>query len=473
MIDSVLRTLTFGQFSLHQWRQVSIIHRLLSPFRQWRQGSGLLPYGDLIAAGIVAVLLVLSPYTSTTLIGILLLACAALWFLLTISDDANGWLTPIHLGVTLYWGAMVLATAMSPVRSAALSGLVKLTLNLLLFMLLARILRQPKLRTGVVSVYVLATLPVAVYGMRQYFFGAEALATWVDPTSNLSGATRVYSYLLNPNLLAAYLMPAVALSVSAIFVWPRWLPKVLAVMAFFLNTACLVLSYSRGGWMGLLGLFFMLAVLLVFWWSELFPPFWKRWALPALLGAMAGFVMFAVLFVGPVRERVMTMFAGREDSSNNFRINVWEGAMDMIRARPVIGIGPGNEAFNKIYPLYQRPRYTALSAYSVFLETLVEAGFIGFSAFLWMLGTTFYQGIQQLRRLRMDMDAQGYWLIGAIATCFGMLVHGLVDTVWYRPQVSTLWWMCMAIIASFYIPRRQAYGHSTPEINHNGTLESN
>ncbi|MEO1181271.1 MAG: IctB family putative bicarbonate transporter [Cyanobacteria bacterium J06636_28] len=343
MIDSVLRTLTFGQFSLHQWRQVSIIHRLLSPFRQWRQGSGLLPYGDLIAAGIVAVLLVLSPYTSTTLIGILLLACAALWFLLTISDDANGWLTPIHLGVTLYWGAMVLATAMSPVRSAALSGLVKLTLNLLLFMLLARILRRPRLRTGVVSVYVLATLPVAVYGMRQYFFGAEALATWVDPTSNLSGATRVYSYLLNPNLLAAYLMPAVALSVSAIFVWPRWLPKVLAVIAFFLNTACLVLSYSRGGWMGLLGLFFILAVLLVFWWSELFPPFWKRWSLPALLGAMAGFVLFAVLFVGPVRERVMTMFAGREDSSNNFRINVWEGAMDMIRARPVIGIGPGKK----------------------------------------------------------------------------------------------------------------------------------
>ncbi|MEM9980795.1 MAG: IctB family putative bicarbonate transporter, partial [Cyanobacteria bacterium P01_D01_bin.2] len=332
MIDSVLRTLTFGQFSLHQWRQVSLIHRLLSPLRQWRAGSALLRHGDLIAAAIMAVLLVLSPYTSTTLIGLLLVACAALWFLLTASDEANGWLTPIHLGVTLYWGAMVLATALSPVKADAVSGLIKLTLNLLLFMLMARVLRQPRLRTGVVSVYVLATLPVAVYGIRQYFFGAEALATWVDPTSNLSGATRVYSYLRNPNLLAAYLMPAVALSVSAVFVWPRWLPKVLAVVAFFLNVACLVLSYSRGGWIGLLGLFFMLAVLLVYWWSELFPPFWQRWALPALLGLMAGLVVFAVLFVGPVRERVMTMFAGREDSSNNFRINVWEGVLDMIRA---------------------------------------------------------------------------------------------------------------------------------------------
>ena len=52
MIDSVLRTLTFGQLSLHQWRQVSLLHRLLSPLRQWRLGASLLSYGDLIAAAI-------------------------------------------------------------------------------------------------------------------------------------------------------------------------------------------------------------------------------------------------------------------------------------------------------------------------------------------------------------------------------------------------------------------------------------
>jgi len=46
--------------------------------------------------------------------------------------------------------------------------------------------------------------------------------------------------------------------------------------------------------------------------------------------------------------------AGRADSSNNFRINVWAAVVEMIRDRPILGIGPGNTAFNKIYPLYQR-----------------------------------------------------------------------------------------------------------------------
>ncbi|MEO0758469.1 MAG: IctB family putative bicarbonate transporter [Cyanobacteria bacterium J06648_16] len=451
MIDSVLQRLTFGTFELHQWRQVSLLHRLLHPFRQWRLGSRLLAYGDAIATAIVAIVLILAPFVSTTLIGILLMICAAFWLLLTISDRAEGWLTPVHIGVTLYWGAMVLATALSPVKAAAVSGLIKLTLNLLLFMLLARVLRRAWLRTGLISTYLLTTLIVAVYGMRQWFFGAEALATWVDPTSGLSGTTRVYSYLGNPNLLAAYLMPAVAFSAAAIFVWPRWGPKILAVVSLLVNTACLVLTFSRGGWLGFLAIGFVTMVLLVYWWGDLFSPFWRRWSLPVLFGSTIAFVAFCVVFVGPVRERAASIFVGREDSSNNFRLNVWAAVFDMIRARPVTGIGPGNEAFNKVYPLFQRPRYTALSAYSIFLETIVEAGFVGFTAFLWMLGIGFYQGVKQIQRIKQTLAPQGYWLIGAIAAQSGLLIQGLVDTVWYRPQVSMLWWLTMAVIASFFV----------------------
>jgi putative inorganic carbon (HCO3(-)) transporter len=31
-----------------------------------------------------------------------------------------------------------------------------------------------------------------------------------------------------------------------------------------------------------------------------------------------------------------------------------------------------------------------------------------------------------------------------------MIAHGFVDTVWYRPEVNMLWWLMVAIIASFY-----------------------
>ncbi len=160
-----------------------------------------------------------------------------------------------------------------------------------------------------------------------------------------------------------------------------------------------------------------------------------------------------MLFVDPIRDRAMSIFAGREDSSNNFRMNVWAAVIDMIRDRPILGIGPGNDAFNQVYPLYMRPNYSALSAYSVFLEVAVETGFIGLASFLWFLLVSFASGWRQVCALRDRSNPQGYWLMATLAAMVGLMVHGLVDTVWYRPQINTVWWLCVAIAAS-YLPTR-------------------
>ncbi len=461
MFGAAFRRLTLGNFAFDQWRQVSVLHKLLSPLRSWRQGSWLLAWGDGIAWVFVALMFAIAPYVSTTMIGFLLAVAAGFWLLLTVSDRAEGWLTPLHIVVMVYWGVMLVATALSPVKAAALSGLVKLTLNVFLFMLLARILRIKELRSGLILVYLATAALVSIYGVRQWFSGAEALATWVDPESNMAGTTRVYSYLKNPNLLAGYLIPAVSFSAMAMFAWPKWLPKVLAGVLCLVNTACLVLTLSRGGWLGFVAAAFVMIVLLVFWWNPRFPKFWRQWALPMLVVGSMAFVVASVVLVPQVRERVVSIVDLRGDSSNNFRLNVYEAVFAMFRDRPIIGIGPGNSAFNAIYPLFQRTGYSALSAYSIYFETAVEAGILGLLSFGWLLVVAFQQGWVQLGKLRSAagevIDAQGYWLIGALAGMAGLLVQGTFDTVWYRPQISTLWWMLLAIVASFYVEIRQKY----------------
>jgi putative inorganic carbon (HCO3(-)) transporter len=124
--------------------------------------------------------------------------------------------------------------------------------------------------------------------------------------------------------------------------------------------------------------------------------------------------------------------------------------IEMIKDYPVLGIGPGNSAFNKIYPLYMKARYSALSAYSILLEVALETGLIGLTCFLWLLLVVLNQGWRALQQLRHGGDRTGYLLIGAIASLFGMFGHGLVDTVLYRPEVNTLWWLMLAMIASYY-----------------------
>ncbi|MFB2920380.1 IctB family putative bicarbonate transporter [Aerosakkonema funiforme] len=463
-MNAVWQQLTLSNLPLYRWRNASYLSRLVGLLQAWRQGSWLMRWAEPLGALLVSLVFTLAPFVSNDLIGVLLVACGAFWVLLTVSDEvvrerereegeavfSLPKFTPIHLLVLLYWGIAVVATALSPVKAAALTGLVKLTLYLLLFALMARILRSPRLRSWLIALYLHVALIVSVYGLRQSFFGATALATWVDPESPLAKTTRVYSYLGNPNLLAGYLLPATALSLAAVFAWRGWVCKALATTMFILNSACLILTFSRGGWIGFVVLLFVFLLLLIYWLSIHLPPFWRTWSLPILLISLAAILGLAIIFVEPLRDRVFSMFAGREDSSNNFRINVWAAVMEMIRDRPIIGIGPGNNAFNKIYPLYMRPRYSALSAYSILLEVAVEAGLIGLGCFLWLLLVTFNQGWVQLRRLREFGSREAFWLIAAIASLLGMLAHGTVDTVLYRPEANTLWWMMIALIASYY-----------------------
>jgi len=478
-MNSIWQQLTLFNLPLEQWRSTSYLYSFsCGSLQNWRQSSWLMQWAETLGFVLISLIFGLAPFVGNALIGVLLIAAAAFWMLLTLSDEPLIVFSPIHLLVLMYWGIATIATAMSPVKQAAFSGWSKLTLYLLFFALMARVLRSPKLRSWLIAVYLHIALIVSFYGVRQWIDKVPPLATWNDPTSAQANLTRAYSYLGNPNLLGSYLLPAIALSFAAIFVWKSWGTKALAVTMLLVNCACLRYTDSRGAWIGCVVMMVVFAILLWYWWSPKMPRFWRTWALPLGLGSFAFVIILGILLVEPLRVRVSSIFLGRGDSSNNFRMNVWTAVIEMIKDRPILGIGPGNVAFNKVYPLYMRPRYSALSAYSVLLEITVESGFIGLMTFLWLLVVTFNQGAAQLKILRdgegmkaisggevLSQDVQvkspdslgGFWLMAAIATLTGMMAHGFVDTVWYRPEVNMLWWLMVAIIASYYavIPKPQ------------------
>jgi putative inorganic carbon (HCO3(-)) transporter len=443
---------TLSNVSLLKWRSASIIARLIGILSNWYSGSFLLQYSEALSSCLISLVLIAAPFTSTSLMGVLLLACAAFWLLLTISAPKKG-ITPIHVLVLLYWGISTVSVAFSPLKREAFSGWLIFTLYLIFFALSARVFSHPKMMSRVITILLLIFLIVSAYGVRQEFIGVEPLATWNDPTSVLAQDTRVYSYLGNPNLLGGYLIPAVALSIGAFLTWKSLAQKALALSMFFLNSACLYFTDSRGAWIGLVVVFTIIGLGLRYWWQDYLSSFAKTWLLPIVLGSFGLLILAGIILFEPLRLRILSIFSGRADSSNNFRINVWLAVLKMIRDRPLIGIGPGNEVFNQIYPHYMQTKFTALSAYSIFLEIAVETGLIGLLSFLWLIFVTFNQGINQLINFRKHNNSQGIWMIVAIAALGGMITQGLVDTVWYRPQINTIWWLTVAIIAGNYYPR--------------------
>ena len=395
-------------------------------------------------AGIVLILLMAGlPVLTRAGLGLIVLACGALWLLWSLTR------TPARIGAISGWlllflAVAVLATGVSPVPSAAAKGLLKLISYLGVYALMRQLLEvRPEWWDRLVAALLGGSLLSTVLALRQLYAPTEELARWADPNSVAEGTIRIYGPLGNPNLLAGYLVPILPIAMVAMIRWRGWGSRLYAAATLALGCAATLFSYSRGGWLGMVASLGALLLLLLLRYIRHWPAFWRR-LLPFALLAVAGLVLaVAATQVEPIRNRVASLLAGRGDSSNNFRINVWLAAIDMIQDRPWFGIGPGNAAFNSVYPLYQQPMFNALSAYSVPLEILVETGAPGLLACLGL-------GVASLRNGWRALTAESDLALpclGCLAAIAGLLMQGAADTIFFRPEVQISGWFCLATLS--------------------------
>jgi putative inorganic carbon (HCO3(-)) transporter len=374
---------------------------------------------------------------------LLILASGLLWVVWALQTPP-GRIGPINGWLLLFLGLTVLATSFSPVPAAAAKGFLKLFSYLGVYALARQLLATaPAWWDRIVAALLGGQLITVVIGIRQLYVDSSALARWSDPNSVARGTVRIYSTLENPNLLAGYLLPILPLAVVALLRWRGLGGRLFALTTLVLGVVAMVLSYSRGGWLGMVVALGSLGLLLVLRQTRHWPVLWRRLFPLLLLVLSVAVLAVLVTQVEPLRVRLMSLVAGREDSSNNFRINVWMAALQMVQDRPWLGIGPGNDAFNLIYPLYQQPKFNALSAYSIPLELAVEGGIPALLAGIGLLWSSLRCGLGQLRS-EADLALPA---LGCVAAVVGLGVQGLTDTIFFRPEVQLIGWFCLATLA--------------------------
>ena len=391
----------------------------------------------LIAGLVLCALMAGLPLVTRSGLSLLVLASGLLWLLLALTTSP-GPLVEIDRWILGILAIALLATGFSPVPLAAAKGLVKLVSYLGVYALMRQVLTQaPVWWDRIVAALLAGNLVTCVIGIRQLYGDSGELARWADPNSVADGTVRIYSTLENPNLLAGYLLPVLPLALVALLRWPGRARKLFALTALVLGVAALVLTFSRGAWMGLVAEAAVILLLLAVRATRAWPLLWRRlFPLLLLLGGAALLVVL-VTQVEPLRVRVMSLVAGRQDSSNNFRINVWLAALDMVQARPWLGIGPGNDAFNQ-------PKFNALSAYSIPLELAVEAGIPGLLAGIGLL----LASLRSATSLWRSDSCFSLPALAAIAVIVGLTVQGLTDTIFFRPEVQLSGWFCIATLAA-------------------------
>jgi putative inorganic carbon (HCO3(-)) transporter len=206
-------------------------------------------------------------------------------------------------------------------------------------------------------------------------------------------------------------------------------------------TLCCVFTGSRGAYLGIgaglaaLGLIWLSSV-----WSA--KPRARPWLLVTLF-VVPVLLLLALHLFPSYEHRILSIFAGREHSSNSYRLNVYAASLKMFMDSWWLGVGPGNTTFKLAYGLYMRSGFDALGTYCVPLEVAVETGVAGLLIFVFLVIAFLSRAHESFWHCQGSLTR---WITaGAAAGLIGMMVHGMVDTVFYRPQVQFIFWLLIAL----------------------------
>ncbi|MDP1833835.1 MAG: O-antigen ligase family protein [Candidatus Moranbacteria bacterium] len=311
-----------------------------------------------------------------------------------------------------------------------------------IYFVAGQVISNKKRLLGIADAMVLSGAVIALIGLvqfvAQFVFGLEAIYVfWAEHMTvpflgksfgaavlenpswlvGIAGQTylRATSLFPDPHMFSFYLGLLVPLALGLILRQKR--RRWLAISAFSVIFLADILTFSRGGYLGLAaGLVFM-GILS-----------WRRINRPSKIavGVILGLGLAVVAIPSPVSQRFISSFDLKE-GSNQGRLAMWYKATDVIRENPLAGVGIGN------YPLEVKPTATyrdPIYAHNTYLDIAVETGILNALVWIGILVATF----------------RGFWekskkeslFFFSLASLVIFAAHSLVETAIYSPVVLAL-----------------------------------
>jgi O-antigen ligase len=248
---------------------------------------------------------------------------------------------------------------------------------------------------------------------------------------------RLTAFYSSPNYLAMYLAPGVFFGLY--FLFKEYLQHKASKQAvFYLLTLLSVLiplysTYSYGAWIAILFSLFITVLILK-------PP--KKQFIAIMIFLFLFLLMLLISQVDTQKFSDALNVPGR--SSFASRMMIWKASALLIKQNPTIGIGAGN--FQNSYLTVQSyfPFYLEWAVphpHNLFLAFWLQAGVVGLFGFVYLLFFIFET------LLSIFQNKKSATLAAPLFAFFlYTILHGLLDTTYWKNDLSFLFWVCILLI---------------------------
>ncbi len=287
---------------------------------------------------------------------------------------------------------------------------------MLYFLVLSQSLRIPKKVDQLLRTYIYSGALVSLASYVFAFFG-----------TGLTHDFRLSGFFESANYLSLYIVPAFLLSLYFLVIGSeKTSEKYFNAGAFAVLLHALVMTQSYAAILGVFGAI-GLAILTVF---------IRRYKSPKkLFLAIFGLVsIFALMIVSQFNSPKFQQFLDWENrSSTSVRLEVYDISLNLIKENPLWGVGPG--LFQSFYQtrgpeiLEQPPmEWNIPHAHNIFLAFWLNAGLLGFLAFIVLL---------ILAHQKLTYPLIGLW---------GLFIHGQFDVPFWKNDLAMVFWLILAAI---------------------------
>ncbi len=268
--------------------------------------------------------------------------------------------------------------------------------------------------------FFIISLVVFSIGIMQYFNPKFVIPLkWVD-TDSYTLSKRIYSTFFNPNVFGFYINFIVIMATESL----DFRKLKLESFIFALGIMCLILTFSRTSWVSLIAALILASF------------FNKKYLFYALIISIT--IFFADYIMGIGRTNFIKV-AG--DSSFLYRFEVWKTCIRIIKDNFITGIGFGT--LFKHIPQYSSIVSTKIEhCHNIYLQVITETGILGFSIFFTFLINIIYKFKNNLIKQNNEMWVTAF-------SIFAMtMIHGLVDSVAFTPQIMMILCIYAGIVSN-------------------------
>lgn len=345
--------------------------------------------------------------------------------------------TPLDTPILILLVLSILSTAFSVHTTTSIWSFILLCNYVIIFYLIIHTHRTRHQLRRLVYLIIGSAALISIIGLLKIF--CDNPFPWWDYTDFQTAPDRLSSTFGNADHLAGYMEMTLPVLLGLLLTGFRGMRIVLLIVLAALLFTALLLSLSRGGWLGAVsGLCFMCIALLL-------NRYFQSKKLVLALGGGCVVVAFLVLSSTTVVKRIRTVEEMGNIPNLKARITVWSGAVEMIKDHPLLGTGPGTFAI--IFTQHQPPgvvsRYFA--AHNDYLQVTAETGLVLVPVIAWMIIIFFVKGFKKLNNPSRLVRGT---TLGAMSGVSSILIHSIFDFNLHIPANAILFTTLSAIVVS-------------------------